>query len=304
MIYKRQFIIYKVVFLLIIISMSSTAMSADLLTIYTVNYPLKYFAERIAGEHGKVVFPAPADVDPAYWMPDAKTIADYQKADVIIINGAHYAKWIEKVTLPRSKMVNTSRKFRDQYIRIEKAVTHSHGPKGEHAHEDAAFTIWLDFELAAQQAKAIEKALSRKKPELISTFQENYVELERDLMALDSDIKDIVSKEQGRPLIASHPVYQYFAQQYNLNIKSVHWEPDETPGGEQWIELKGILKNHPAQWMIWEGEPLNKTVQKLESMGMKSIVLNPCGNVPEQGDFITVMKANVENLKNVFKGGK
>ncbi len=78
------------------------------LTIYTVNYPLKYFAERIAGKHAKVMFPAPKNVDPAYWMPDRKTILNYQKADLILLNGAHYAKWTEKVSLQRSKMVNTS----------------------------------------------------------------------------------------------------------------------------------------------------------------------------------------------------
>jgi ABC-type Zn uptake system ZnuABC Zn-binding protein ZnuA len=32
-------------------------------TVYVVNYPLQYFAERIGGEHVTVVFPAPADVE-------------------------------------------------------------------------------------------------------------------------------------------------------------------------------------------------------------------------------------------------
>ncbi|MCK5138752.1 MAG: zinc ABC transporter substrate-binding protein, partial [Thermodesulfovibrionia bacterium] len=186
MICKGQFIIYNIVFLFIIISVSSIAMSADPLVIYTVNYPLKYFAERIAGEYATVVFPAPRDVDPAYWMPDRKTISDYQNADLILLNGAHYAKWVEKVSLPRSKMVNTSRKFKDQYIFIKEAVTHSHGPKGKHAHEDAAFTIWLDLDLATKQAKAIEKALSRKRPAFKPTFEKNYAYLERDLLVLDS----------------------------------------------------------------------------------------------------------------------
>ena len=32
--------------------------------VYTVNYPLAYFAERLAPEGTEVVFPAPPDVDP------------------------------------------------------------------------------------------------------------------------------------------------------------------------------------------------------------------------------------------------
>ena len=83
---------------------SATEISGRL-TVYVVNYPLKYFAERIAGDHARVVFPAPAEGDPAYWMPDAKTIGAYQQADLVLLNGANYAKWVKKVSLPRSRMV-------------------------------------------------------------------------------------------------------------------------------------------------------------------------------------------------------
>lgn len=279
---------------------SLPAGSSAPIVIYTVNYPLKYFAERIGGEHGKVLFPAPPEVDPAYWMPDPNTITDYQKADFIFTNGAHYAQWIEKVTLPQSKLVNTSRSFRDQYIRVDTALTHSHGPKGPHAHEDVASAVWLDLELAARQARAIEKAFIRKKPGLKTTFQQNYTSLEKDLAALDREMKEVSSIDPGMPLIASHPVYDYLARRYNLNVKSVQWEPDEAAGFEQWTELMEILKSHPSRWMLWERMPLDETLEKLESIGMKSIIFDPCGNAPEHGSFVTVMKKNIANLREVF----
>ena len=274
--------------------------ASEKLTVYTVNYPLKYFAERIAGEHAKVEFPAPPDVDPAYWMPNAKTIAGYQQADLILLNGANYAKWISKVSLHRSKMVDTSTTFKNRYITMKENITHSHGPEAAHAHESTAFTLWIDFDLAVKQAAAIVKALSRKKPELKDTFQKNYTSLEKDLVTLDQEINEIVAKNRSLPLIMSHPVYDYFARRYKLNIKSVHWEPDEVPGAEQWIELRGLLKEHPAKWMIWEGEPLVASVEKLRSMGINCIVFDPCGNVPKQGDFLSVMQENVSNLKLIF----
>ena len=62
-----------------------SSVAAEKMTVYVVNYPLQYLAERIGGEHVKVVFPAPAGIDPAYWMPDVKTISDYQKADLILL---------------------------------------------------------------------------------------------------------------------------------------------------------------------------------------------------------------------------
>jgi len=99
----------------------------------------------------------------------------------------------------------------------------------------------------------------------------------------------------------SHPLFDYFTRRYGLNIKSVHWEPDEIPTNEQMLELNRILKEHPAKWMIWEGIPTKKSVERLQAIGVKSLVFDPCGNKPDQGDFLSVMWQNVENLKLAFQ---
>ena len=43
------------------------------------------------------------------------------------------------------------------------------------------------------------------------------------------------------------------------------------------------------------------SVDKLKTLGVDSLVFDPCGNVPEQGDFLTVMRSNVDNLRKAFK---
>ena len=96
------------------------------------------------------------------------------------------------------------------------------------------------------------EALSRKKPEAKDFFKRNYAALEHDLLALDDEMKSIVAKNPLSPLVASHPVYDYLSQRYGLNMKSVHWEPDEFPSDAHWSELRAMLKKHPAKWMIWE----------------------------------------------------
>lgn len=101
--------------------------------------------------------------------------------------------------------------------------------------------------------------------------------------------------------MASHPVYDYLAQRYGLNLKSVLWEPDVIPDKVQWQELQTLLKAHPAKWMIWEAEPEPASVEKLRAIGISSVVFSPAGNTPETGDFLTVMQANIENLKPIFR---
>lgn len=274
--------------------------SREPLKVYVVNYPLQYFAERIGGDSIQVHFPAPPDEDPVYWIPDTYAIGGYQGADLILLNGAGYAKWVKKVSLPPSRLVNTSIPFKDRIITSKDVVTHSHGLKGEHAHEGASFTTWIDFEQAAQQAAAVAKAFSRKRPNQEKVFQKNVTTLTKELRAIDQEIVNITKGRQEQPIVVSHPVYDYFKRRYGLNIKSVHWEPDEIPNREQEAELVALLKDHPATWMIWEGAPGEASVKKLRAMGLQSLVFAPCGNVPAKGDFLSVMRENVVNLRQAF----
>jgi zinc transport system substrate-binding protein len=66
------------------------------------------------------------------------------------------------------------------------------------------------------------------------------------------------------------------------------------------MELQNILKHHPSQWMIWEGTPIKEPVERLKSMGINSLVYDPCGNTPQEGDFLKIMHQNVENLQRAF----
>jgi zinc transport system substrate-binding protein len=247
-----------------------------------------------------VEFPAPPDGDPAFWSPDAADIAAYQGADLILLNGAGYAKWTERVSLPLSKVVNTSEGIADRYLVVDDAVTHSHGPGGEHSHGETAFTTWLDPTLATEQAAAILEALAAVLPDERVWLEARYDSLAEDLAALDRRMTEIVGRKHELPLVASHPVYQYLARRYELNLRSVHFEPDEMPDAAGWATLAALREEHPADWMLWEGEPLPETAAKLAAMGVRSVVFDPCGNRPESGDYLSVMGQNLANLEVMF----
>lgn len=255
--------------------------------VYAVNYPLAYFAERIAGDRMETVFPE-IDGDPAFWKPTPEEVGAFQDADHILLNGASYAKWVPKVSLPQSRLINTSESFRDDFIALDNTPNHVHGPEGAHAHGDLAFTTWLDPQLAIRQAAAIRDVLGG---------DENFHLLEKDLSALDSGFEQAFARLGQQPLLGSHPVYQYLSRAYGLNLKSVHWEPDALPDAQMWRELDEILKSHPAKIMLWEAEPLPQAKDKLSEKGIQSIVFDPCGNRPASGDFLSTMNDNLRNLE-------
>jgi zinc transport system substrate-binding protein len=196
--------------------------------------------------------------------------------------------------------VDTAREFADKYIEVPAAVIHSHGPGSEHSHGGTAFTTWLDFSQAAQQAEAVAQAVSCKRPELKGQIERNLAALKSDLLAFDARIAKIVGSNPGRPLMASHPVYQYLARRYGLNLRSVLWDPDSVPTKEQWDEFERILSEHPAKWMLWQGEPSKENVERLRALGVQSVVINPCAKRPASGDFMSVMEHNIRELEEVF----
>lgn len=258
--------------------------------VVAVNYPLAYFAKRLGGDAIDVRFLAPADVDPAFWTPDAAAVSEMQAADLILMNGAGYATWLSYVSLP-DRTVDTSRAlFPDRLLMEQDAVTHAHGPTGEHAHGDAAFTTWLDPRQALEQAAAIHLAL-----ESVAVDSDD-TPLQSDLKALDDRLEAAFAPLRGKPVLASHPVYQYLARRYELDVASLHWEPDATPDAAAWLEFDKLRAAHVAKWMLWEDEPTAATRAALEQRGIAVIVFRPCGNRPTTGDYLTEMNANATRV--------
>jgi len=218
----------------------STAAIAETI-VYTVNYPLAYFAERIGGDAVAVHFPAPPQVDPAFWKPSPEIISAYQSADLILRNGAGYAGWIGQASLPRRQLVDTSRAFRDAYLSGEEKPVHQHGPGGEHVHGQIAFTTWLDPQQAIAQARAIEAAFARLLPKHAPGFSQRADALVVDLERIDCELAAALGTLATKPLLASHPVYAYLARRYNLDLRSLTWEPELDPGHKGWRALDALI---------------------------------------------------------------
>ena len=276
---------------------SSVIADDGVVDIYVVNEPLRYMAERLVDpEWANVVFPAPEDVaDPAFWEPDEDQITAYQQADLIILNGADYAGWVQTSSLPASRMVNTSLGFKDLWIMDEAGPTHQHGPEGEHSHAGLAFTTWLDFGLAQRQAEAIFEALRQRWPDHEGSLNRKWSALTADLQAMDAAMKSLRQEFGEAPVLGSHPVYQYLARAYDLRLHSLHWEPDVTPDEEAWQDLDDYLAETPTQWMLWEDTPNSAIQQHLEKRRIQWTVFRPQGGKTAEGDFLSVMKTNIQS---------
>ena len=267
------------------------------LTLYTVNYPLKYLAERIGGEFVTAAFPAPPGIDPAYWSPEPEQVVAYQGADLILLNGAGYAAWVDRASFLRRQLIDTSAGFRDRLLPLDEASIHTHGPEGDHSHSGAAFTTWLDPTLALEHARVIADALVDRRPDRAEAFEQNLRALEEDLARLDRRLEQVAQRLGESPLVFSHPVYAYLEQRYRLNGRSLHWEPDRVPDAELWQEFAALLETHPAQLMLWEALPEAETQRRLAAQGVAIAIYAPSAQPPDTGDWLTAMQSNVAALE-------
>jgi len=261
-----------------------------------VNYPLHYFTKRIAGDRVDIVFPVPQDEDPAFWKPRDKDIVQYQQADLILLNGADYEKWLPSTVLPLTKQVITSQVFMDRYVTNGEVITHSHGPQGMHSHGLIDFNTWMDPQQAALQAQSVHDELVRLVPSAAKDFDANLQTLQKDLADLDATLVTVSSHLGKEPLLASHPVYQYTARRYGWDLRSVHWEPDEMPSEEEWQKLVALHEKHPAKLMIWEEAPLPAVADRLRKMGIEPVAFETCANAPTSGDYLSAMYANAKRF--------
>ncbi|QHQ36407.1 metal ABC transporter substrate-binding protein [Algicella marina] len=239
---------------------------AEPLKITAVNNVLATFAERIGGEAVTVTMPAPEGSDPALWKPAIADISAIQQSDLILLNGAGYAAWTTKTSLPRSRTVTALAGLEREIIETEGAITHSHGPEGEHAHTGQDPHTWLDFALAARQARAIGDALARKLPEADLGTDALVAELE----ALDARAASIAPR-LPQPIVASHPRYAYFARAYGLEIISLEWGAGQEPGPEDIAELEQILSETSASIFLWEKSPSEAAAAAVSALGLENV---------------------------------
>jgi zinc transport system substrate-binding protein len=262
--------------------------------IVAVNNPLYYFANRLIGGEVEVRLPVPADVDPAQWQPSLDDLQQLQGAVLVLLNGAGYSPWLDKVSLATSRLIVSSEAAREQWIRLEGQVTHSHGPEGGHAHGGYAFTTWMDMSLAQEQAEAVAIALSARWPERATAVASRLEGLFDDLEALDRGYQETAKVLAGRQLIYSHPVYQYFERRYQLPGHSLHWEPGAMPLEDQWQELENLRTDDAL--FIWEAEPTRTIADRMIALGLPFVVINPAANRSKK-DWLAMQRENQSRLQ-------
>jgi zinc transport system substrate-binding protein len=286
----------------------NTPQAGDSKLVYASFEPQRWLSAQLVGELAEIAVITAEGEDPLHYTPDEKQLAAIQQAKLVVLNGAGAEPWTDKLSLPLSKTVNTSDAFHDEYIEIQGAIKHSHGPGKEHTHAGTDPHIWLDPENLRRMARAIHASLIKIWPEQKDALGKRLQATEKAIDALHQGFESLGKQPEGEVFVASHPAYNYVARRYGWEMLNLDLDPETMPGDEVFAELKEKLQSHKARYIFWEGEPKAEIAARFKTeLGLESVLFSPGellskDELAKGEDFASVMQANMQRLQPVFAG--
>jgi len=208
--------------------------------VMVTSQPLFEVADLLAGDHIEVHKITPDNIASRNWKPQKDDVKRLQNANMILISGAGYEPWKDRVSLPGSRLKDTAAGYYSEFIRIPDAITHQHGPEGKHAHPGTVWVTCLDPELAESQFIRVADLFVELEPaasrEITAALTMIKTQLEK-TQALAAEIS-AKTPAQKITLVGDSPYYHYLTSKLGLEFQYVHWDESQ--------ELTSIAKDELA----------------------------------------------------------
>lgn len=195
--------------------------------------PYKLFIEKIAGDTVNVNLMVPAGASAHTYEPTPKQMMAAAQAVAWFCLGESF----EARAIPSLKAYNPKMAIIDlrQGVDMIKADPLT-GCCCCHANSQDLH-IWLSARQMETQAHTITSALIQLFPQYAECYQKGFLELIKELKALDNEITTLLGPLKNRLILVSHPAYAYFCRDYKLRQLSIEFEgKDPTP-----LQLTNIL---------------------------------------------------------------
>lgn len=271
--------------------------------VIVTSQPLLEIAQSLAGSDFRVTRIVPDGVSSRHWKPSKEHVQQMQKAEAILISGASYEPWKNRITLPGSRVKDAAADYYQQLLVIPDAVTHQHGPEGKHAHAGTLWATWLDPELAGYQISRVAEALIALQPQREAAIETEAARLKLKLETLNSLISEIrtATTDSEMVVVGDSPSYQYLTNRLGWKLQYLHWDDSTAFSEENRNELIELLTSQPdlAQRSFLLGSRYPEDVAEfVRNQAMKVIRIDLCEHKVDSADsWIDRLANNLTQLK-------
>lgn len=269
--------------------------TGDGLTIATTVYPVQYVAERLAGEHASVLNVTPAGQEPHDLSLTVQKTVELGEADLVVYLSGFQPAVDEVVdSMGPKRAVDAAAVLRSR----PDAVPGSQPPRLLEG--DPHF--WLDPHALLTVARTIRDRLVELAPDEREAIEENWAELETDLVDLDGRASVALDNCQRRTVVVSHDAFAYFGHRYDLDFRAINGlSPDAEPSPAHLRQLQDLITAEGLTTVFSETLSSPQLADTLASdLGLETAVLDPIEGLGEETsaeDYLSLMEANVDALR-------
>ncbi len=240
--------------------------------------PQKYFVQKIAGNLANVVVMVRPGSEPASYEPKPKQLSHLLKSQIYFSIGVPY----ERVWLKRFKNINPKLIFINTGKNIKKIPmleSYSFGLKIKKRLKikvsDLDPHIWLSPLLVKKIVLNIEKAFVKIDPKHAKIYKKNLVMFDKNIEALHNYGILKLKNLRHRKFIVFHPVWGYFAKEFNLKQIPIQLE-GKNPSLLTLTKMINYAKESKIKVIFVQPEFSKKSAEVIaSSIKGKVIVLDP-----------------------------
>jgi zinc/manganese transport system substrate-binding protein len=198
------------------------------------------------------------DQDPHLFETTPSTVRQIAAAQVVILNGADYDPWMDKLLKASPRPSRTA-------IVVADLV----GKKaGDNPH------LWYDPSTMPAVAKALAEAFVKADPAHKERYATRLKTFLASLKPIDDKIAAIRGKFVGTTVTASEPVFGYMANALGLKMRNESFQlsimNDTEPSAHDVAAFQDDLKGHKVRIMFYNKQASNKAVQTLVDLAHAS----------------------------------
>jgi zinc transport system substrate-binding protein len=226
--------------------------------------PQKYLLERIGAPHLEVLVALEPGHVPETWEPSARRIAALRGARIYFRIGVPFEeRWIARAGHGDASptIVDCCATYRDA---ADTGVDHVHDPH-----------IWLDPTLALDFARVAAEALVVADPMHAAGYRENLAVLERELRALDDEIRAQLAGRRTSYFIVAHGSLGHLAAAYGLTQVAV--EPGHrSPGPRALARIVDLARRERLDMLLVEDQYRSASIATLaRELDARVVNFNP-----------------------------
>lgn len=256
--------------------------------------PQAFFADKIGGQRVECDYLIPAGASPTTYSPTPRQLINMANSDIYLKLG-HPNFLFEKIHIDPI-LSNLSElqviSMWDPPVSSDQTSRAAETLPAVNVWNDDPH-IWMAPANVRQFVGKIAAGLMALDPEHKNEYQQNLIELIREIDQLDSTISAILKGPVNRKFVVFHPILGYFADQYGLEQIAIEHEGKE-PGPARIVDLIAKIQSKDIRVIFIQQGFSKRGVEVIaREIGASIVVLDPL-----RYDWLTNMYQIAEMIKN------